>query len=70
MSNLAQFHVQDGDFDCKVCTNTIDQALQSERGIEQFNVEDNGDIEIAYDADHISPETLKQIIEDQGYSVR
>lgn len=70
MSNVARFRVQDSDFDCEVCTNMVEQALQSERGIEQLTVEDNGGIEIAYDADRISPETLKRIIEDQGYSVR
>jgi copper chaperone CopZ len=70
MGDQIRFHVQDAEFDCETCTNTVDQALQSEGGIEQLNVEDNGDIEIAYDADHTSPEVLERIIEEQGYSVK
>ncbi|WP_254544963.1 heavy-metal-associated domain-containing protein [Halomarina pelagica] len=70
MGDQIQFHVQDADFDCETCTTTVDQALQSEGGIEQLNVEENGTIEITYEADHTSPEMLERIIENQGYSVR
>lgn len=70
MVDLIRFHVQNAEFDCETCTNTVDQALRSEQGIERIDVEDDGGIEIAYDADHASPETLERIIENQGYSVR
>lgn len=70
MGDQIRFHVQDADFDCEACTNTVGQALQSEGGIEQLTIEDNGDMEITYDANQTSPETLERIIENQGYSIR
>jgi copper chaperone len=59
------------DMSCSHCENTIKKAVGSLNGVENVIVDLNSKkVSIEYDSTKVSIETMKNAIEDQGYSVK
>lgn len=56
---------------CQHCVNRIEKALGSLNGIESVKVSlEDKKVVVEYDGERISFETIKDVINDQGYEVK
>ncbi|HLR09395.1 MAG TPA: copper chaperone CopZ [Bacillota bacterium] len=55
---------------CNHCKSAVEGALKELDGIEQVEVNvETGKVDVTYDANQVTKETMRKAIEDQGYDV-
>jgi len=56
---------------CRSCTHSINNAVAALNGVKSVTVDPEGKkVSVEFDDEKISLETIKDVIEDQGYQVR
>ncbi|HLR66844.1 MAG TPA: copper chaperone CopZ [Virgibacillus sp.] len=67
---MEQITLQVQGMSCGHCVNSIEGSVGKLNGVKSVKVHlDNGTVEIEFDANSVSLETIKEEIEDQGYDV-
>ncbi len=55
---------------CSHCVNAVTKAVTALEGVSEVNVDLEGKtVSVDYDADQVSPEGIKEAIEEEGYDV-
>lgn len=55
---------------CGHCVNAVEGSVGKLAGVQSVKVNlDGGKVDVAYDADKVSLEEIKETIDDQGYDV-
>lgn len=56
---------------CQHCVKSIKNAVGSLNGVESVNVDlDSRKVSVVFDDEKVSLQTIKDVIEDQGYEVK
>ncbi|MGE5417846.1 MAG: copper chaperone CopZ [Acidobacteriota bacterium] len=56
---------------CSHCENSVKKAVGALNGVNAVNVDLKGKrVTVDMDTEKVSPETIKDVIEDQGYEVK
>lgn len=56
---------------CNHCVNSIKNAVGSLKGVEKVEVHlDEKTVAVEYNGETVTPQTIKETIEDQGYDVK
>jgi copper chaperone len=56
---------------CKNCTHSINNAVGGLNGVKRVSVDPEAKkVSVEFDDERVSIETIKDVIEDQGYQVR
>jgi len=59
------------DMSCGHCELSVQEALDELDGVERANADHNkGEVELAYDADRVTEEDLREAIEEAGYTLQ
>lgn len=67
---MEQITLQVQGMSCRHCVNSIEGSVGELNGVKSVKVHlDKGTVEIEFDSNSVSLETIKEEIEDQGYDV-
>lgn len=67
---MEQITLQVQGMSCGHCVNSIEGSVGELKGVKSVKVHlDKGTVEIEFDSNSVSLETIKEEIEDQGYDV-
>ncbi len=55
---------------CTGCKGKVEKALEGLKGVRNYSVDlSNGKASVEYDASRVTPNVMKEAIEDKGFSV-
>jgi len=67
---MEQITLQVQGMSCEHCVNSVEKNVGELNGVKSVKVHlDKGSVEIEFDSNSVSLETIKEEIEDQGYDI-